>query len=278
MKTTRIIKSSGVPGLSAGVTLALAASLSHAQTVPVEAVENVNIVGLAVGAAPDYMGSNNRKGVAGPIFRYQFEGSQRYVTLLGPQATFNMLDSQNWRFGPLATFRSGRGASVSNATVKQMVGINNTWEGGAFLTYRLKLSEEKMHQINFTGDVATSNNGTYGTLRMLWWQPLREGTLLNLGIGTGFANGKWMQTYFGVTNPGDVALYPSLGGQPFNAGGGLKGVNVPFGITQALSKEWLLSVGGRYEKLTNDAKNSPVTAVSGNSNQWIGGAALNYIW
>ena len=115
-----------------------------------------------------------------------------------------MLDSQAWRFGPLATFRSGRGASVSNATVKQMVGINNTWEGGAFLTYRLKLSEEKMHQINFTGDVATSNNGTYGTLRMLWWQPLREGTLLNLGIGTGFA---FLENlYYLQVNP-DAALW-----------------------------------------------------------------------
>src|SRR5258706_1792045 len=260
-----------------GVAFALAIPVANAQIVPVDAIENVNISGIAAGVAPDYMGSGNRKGVAGPIFRYQLPGSERYFLLLGPQATFNVLDDPNWRFGPMVQFRAGRGSDVDDTVVQRMVGINNTWEGGVFLTYRLKLSEEKMHQINFTGDVAGSGNGTVGTLRMMWWQPLREGTILNLGVGTTFANGKWMQTYFGVTNPSDIALYPSLGGQAFNAGSGLKGVTVPIGITQALSKEWLVSVGARYEQLMNDAKDSPVTSQRCNSHQWIGRAAIHYL-
>lgn len=275
------MKTKYIKGL-VGVSLALAGSVAQAQTVPVDAVENTNIIGIAAGVAPDYMGSGHRTGVAGPIFRYQLSGSERYFLLLGPQATFNILDDPNWRFGPMVQFRAGRGSDVDDAVVQRMVGINNAWEGGVFLTYRMKLSEQKMHQINFTGDVAGSGNGTVGTLRAMWWQPISlfdsQGTLFNLGIGTTFANGKWMQTYFGVTNPSDIALYPSLNGQPFNAGSGLKGVTVPFGITQALSKEWLLSVGARYEKLMNDAKDSPVTSQRGNSNQWIGGVAINYLF
>ncbi len=276
MQTT-IIKSGLGYALSAG--LSLATFVATAQIVPpMESQEGVNIIGLGVGAAPDYMGSGHRKGGAAPVFRYQFEGTQRYFLLLGPQAQFNILDDQDWRFGPQVTYRFGRGSDVDNSTVKQMVGINGSAEAGVFLTYRMKLSNEKMHQINFGGDVAGSGNGTVGNLRMMWWQPLGPATLMNLGVGTTIASSKWMQTYFGVTNPHDIALYPSLGGLPFNAGSGVKGVYIPFGITQALSKEWIVSVGGRYEKLMNDAKNSPVTSVSGNSNQWIFGAGVSYLF
>ncbi len=144
-----------------------------------------------------------------PIFRYQFEGTQRYFLLLGPQATFNVLDDENWQFGPLVNYRFGRGSSVNDATVKQMVGINGTAEAGVFLTYKMKLSTEKMHQINFSGDVEGSSNGTVGNLRMMWWQPLAQATLMNLGLGTTMASSKWMQTYFGVTNAHDIALYPT---------------------------------------------------------------------
>lgn len=265
-------------GVSASAALTLAAPFAQAQTVPVDAIENTNIIGIAAGVAPDFMGSGDRTGVAGPIFRYQLQGSERYFLLLGPQATFNILDDPNWRFGPMAQFRAGRGNDVDDPVVKRMVGINNTWEGGVFLTYRMKLSEQKMHQINFTGDVAGGSNGTVGTLRMMWWQPIREGTLFNLGIGTTFANSKWMNTYFGLTNANDIALFPSQGGLPYNAGSGFKSFSIPFGITQALSREWLLSAGVRYEKLQGDAKDSPIVQQRGNENQWIGGVAINYLW
>jgi outer membrane protein len=36
--------------------------------------------------------------------------------------------------------------------------------------------------------------------------------------------------------------------------------------------------GGRYEKLMNDAKDSPVTSQRGNSNQWIGGAGISFLF
>jgi len=258
--------------------IALAGQSAHAQLVPpVESVE-VNLAGLAVGGVPDYMGSSHNKGAAGPMLRYQFEGSKRYFLWLGPQMQLNLIDDEEWRAGPYLNFRSGRGTDVDDAVVKQMVGINNTVEGGAFVQYNMKLSSAKFHQLVFSGDLAGGSNGTVGHLRMMWWQPLREGTILNLGLGTTIANDKWMQTYFGVNNPHDIGLYPSLGGLPFNAGSGVSGVNIPFGITQMLSREWLVSVGGRYEKLQGDAKDSPVVSQRGDSNQWVIGAGLSYMF
>ena len=61
-----------------GFALALAIPAANAQIVPpVDSMEGVNIIGLAGGVAPDYMGSSNTKGGIAPIFRYQLPGSER---------------------------------------------------------------------------------------------------------------------------------------------------------------------------------------------------------
>jgi len=273
-----MIKKHGFEIAALAFSAALAAPIVHAQLMPPVETEEVNLIGIAGGVAPDFMGSGHEKGAGAPLFRYQFEGTQRYVAWVGPTGYFNILNDENWRFGPMANFRPGRGSSVNDLVVSQMQGINNAWEGGVFLQYRYKLSEQKMHQLVFTVDVAGGSNGTVGNPRVLWWQPLSQNILLNLGFGATVASSKWMNTYFGITNPHDIALFPTQNGLPYNAGSGVKGVNVPFGLTFALSKEWLLSAGGRYEKLLSDAKDSPIVQQHGKDNQWIGGIGLTYLF
>jgi MipA family protein len=167
---------------------------------------------------------------------------------------------------------------VDNAVVSQMDEINGTVEGGAFVAYRLKLSQARMHQITFTADLAGGKNGVIGGVRALYWQPLSQATLVNIGLGMSFVNDKWMRTYFGVTSAHDIALFPSLGGMPYSPGGGLKGVTVSFGLTHFWSREWGLALGGRYEKLENGARDSPITSQQGSSNQWIFGAGVFYLF
>jgi len=262
-----------------GIFIALAAPLVNAQIVPpMEIQEGVNIVSVAVGSAPEFMGSSrNEVGVA-PAVRYQFTGSQRYIVLLGPLLQLNVLDDENWRFGPQINYRFGRSSDVNDATVRQMVGINGAAEVGAFLTYRIKVSPAEMHQINLGGDIAASSNGVIGGVRALYWQPLSSSTLLNIGAGMTFASDKWMQTYFGVAKPADIALYPSLGGRPYDAGGGMKGVNMLIGLTQALGRQWLVSAGARYEELLGDAKDSPIVQQRGKASQWIYGLGVSYLF
>jgi len=258
--------------------LTLSVSAANAQVIPVEGPDNVNLIGIGAGGAPDYMGSDHTKAYPVILGRYQFEGTQRSVTLLGNQVMANILDDDTWRFGPQLTYRGGRGSDVDNATVKQMVGINGAVEGGVFLQYKMKLSNEKLHQITFTGDINGGSNGGIGGLRMLWWQPLSPQLVMTLGAGMQYASDKWMNTYFGVTNAHDIALYPTLRGQAYNASSGVKGVNIPVGLTYFVDRNWVISGGGRYEKLQGDAKDSPVTAISGKDSQVIFGAAVSYIF
>lgn len=267
------------PAITLALT-ALTAPVANAQLIepPVDAYE-VNLVGLAAGVAPDYSGSSHNTGAVAPIFRYQFKDSKRYFTWLGPTGYLNLIDSATWRAGPMLNYRGKRDHDVDDSIVKQMDEIDSTVEGGVFLQYNLSLSSVKMHQLVFSGDVAGSGKGTVGHLRMMYWQPFSPTIIGQIGLGTTFSNDKFSETYYGVISAHDVALFPSLRGQQYKPGGGLVGVNIPFGVSFLVgeNKKYLLSVGGRYEALQSDAKDSPVVQ-RGKSDQWIGGVGLSYLF
>lgn len=265
-------------GFALTVGLALAIPAAKAQIAsPVESPAQASIIGLGMGAAPDYMGSASSKRGAVPVFRYQYYDGT-YFLLLGPRASFNLANDENWRFGPMVNYRFGRGSSVEDPVVKRMVGVNGAAETGVFLAYSTRLGQKKTSQIDLSGDIAGGNNGAVANLRMTYRLQLSEANRFNIGVGTTLANDKWMQTYFGIANASDIALYPSLAGRPFNAGSGVKGVNISLGLTQALSKHWLMSFGFRYEKLLNAAKDSPITSERGKSNQWMNAVVLSYLF
>ena len=275
MKTTSLMTSLR---LALMMGLALAIPVANAQIVsPIKSPAEASVMGLGMGSAPDFMGSASSKRGAIPVFRYQFYDGT-YVLLLGPQASFNLANDENWRFGPMVTYRFGRGSSVEDAVVKRMVGINGTAETGVFLAYSTQLGEKKTSKIDLSGDIAGGNNGAVANLRMTYWLQLSQANHINIGVGATIANDNWMQTYFGVTQASDTALYPSLAGRPYNAGSGVKGVNISLGLTQALSKTWLMSFGFRYEKLMNAAKDSPITSERGKSNQWMNAVVLSYLF
>lgn len=262
-----------------GLVAAFAATAAHAQFFepPMEDL-GVNLVGLAVGMAPDYSGSDDYMAAAGPVVRYRFEGSERFFLWLGPTMNLNLINDTAWRAGPMLNYRAERGDDVDDDVVSEMEEIDAEIEGGVFLQYRLKLSSVPLHQITFSGDVAGSGNGTVGHLRMMYFQPLSDKVIANIGVGATFADDEFAETYYGVTGSHDVALFPSLRNREFEASGGLIGVNIPFGVSWMMNKQWLLSAGGRYESLQGDAEDSPIVSERGESDQWIGGVALSYMF
>ncbi len=262
---------------SIGLAALLLAPVAYADiAVPVDGL-NVNLVGLAVGAVPDYYGSSHEQGDVGPYGRYQFEGSERYILLLGPQFSANLLNDPNWRLGPMIRYRSARDKDVNDKVVRQMDKVDSAVEGGVFLQYKLPLSSTPLHQVTFGGDVEAGSNGTEAHLNMMYMQPFSKTIIGNIGLGMTYGNSKFMDSYFGVTSAHDVALYPSLGGRAYNPSSGVVGWNIPFGVSAFVSKDWIVSAGGRYEHLVSDAKDSPVVR-RGDSNQWIGGVGVAYLF
>jgi MipA family protein len=139
------------------------------------------------------------------------------------------------------------------------------------------VSSEYKNYFVFGGDVQGGDTGTEAHLKVSFWQPLSETMMAHAGVEMTYGDDRFMQKYFGVTGS-DVALFPTLGGKAFNASSGVVGWKIPFGVATYLNKEWLLSAGGHYERLVEDAKDSPVVSQRGDANQWVGGIGLSYIF
>jgi outer membrane scaffolding protein for murein synthesis (MipA/OmpV family) len=265
--------------LAAGLALAFAPA-AHSQGFVPEFQEGINFIGLAVGAAPDYSGSDDYMGGIAPYGRYLYSG-ERYVQLLGPELTVNLVNDRNWRLGPVVRYRFGRDDDVDDKVVKEMREIDDTTEVGVFIGYRAQLSANPLHQVSFAADVLTdtgdTHEGTTASARVNYFHPFSERLIGNIGVGIAYGSDDFTQTYFGVTGS-DVALYPSLGGRPYEASGGLTGVRIPFGVTTPLSPQWMLSAGGRYERLLGDAEDSPIVDERGDANQWFFGLGAAYLF
>jgi len=273
------------PGLMSGtlaVFMAMAALpglASAAGGTAFELPEQINLVGLGVGQAPDYSGSDDYETAVAPMGRYYFSGN-KYIQLLGPQLTLNLLDNDVWQFGPELLYRFGRDNDVDDVVVSQMRKIDGTLMAGAYVAATLEDPVNPLKRWVFSADLVAdtgdTNSGLFGTAFAKYWFPVGK-TLLNLSGGITYGSDDYNNTYYGVYGS-DIALYPSLGGFPYRVDGGINSVVVLAGGVMPLSKTWSLAAGVRYERLLGDIADSPVVDQRGDANQWIYGIALGYTW
>lgn len=246
----------------------------------IELEEGINIVSLGVGQVPDYQGSDDYDTAVGPFARYYFSG-QRYINVLGPQITLNILDDKVLQFGPMLVYRFGRNNDVEDTVVKQMREIDDTVEAGAFMAASYQLSDDPRNRFilsaDLVGDTGDTHEGYVGTVGARLWMPVHQAVVMHVGGGFAYSSEDYTQTYYGVSGT-DIALFPSLGGAAYNPDGGITDVRATLGAVVHLSREWQLGVGARYQGLMNDAEDSPVVAERGDSAQWIYGMGLGYAW
>jgi len=236
-----------------------------------------NMVGIGVGAVPDYVGSDDYMFAAAPALYYQFGNTNRNISWWGIFGSANLIDSSNWSAGPTLQFRPGR-KDVDDEVVSKMSEVDNSWEAGVFVGYQY---------INTQGVpwIARANVGVQWNLNdeyddPYWWAsgqfffPLREDLFVGLGGGLGGGSSSFNQTYFGVTPANSVAS-----GLPvYSPGGGVSNVYVWPALLWRFHPNWLGAVGGMYSRVTGDAGDSPIVKDRGDANQWLAGIGVAYIW
>jgi MipA family protein len=248
-----------------------------AQQSPFE-IENVpNVVGIGVGMAPDYEGSNNYKAVAAPFFKFNL-GGERSLTLRATELSANLLDHPFLRFGPILNYRFGRDHNVEDRVVKHMAEIDGAVEGGGFfgLEFVDKANPRKrfITSIDFVGDLGNTYSGYLVSLSVRGWYPLSRAFDLNVGAVAQYADNNYMETYFGV-NPIDAKV---TGLRQFSAGSGIKDYRLTSALVMHLSPDWHVGAGVQYRRLLEDAADSPVVKDRGSADQFIGGLGLAYSW
>jgi len=277
--------------LGAGLAATAAMLFSHgasAQEIPLQFSGETNLIGLGAFAVPDFYGSDKQEGAAAPLLHYNFDawGNPMYIQVIGPEIRLNLSPVREWRAGPLIRWRQRRDDDVDNGVVKRMQPIASATELGAFVAYHMPLDNNPLHKVVFTGDVTWNTNNVYdgatGNIRATYFHPFQSGLggkplLGTIGFGLFFASDHFADRYFGI-HGSDVDLFPERGGVPYRADGGLTSIKIPFSLSSQIDPKWLLTLGGRYEHLLNDAKDSPVVERHGNENQWVIGIAASYLF
>lgn len=242
----------------------------------VAGIQLPNMAGIAIGSTPDYAGADSKSIAAGPVFRYQFKDSQRYVSMLGPLASFNIIDNSALQAGPLLRYRSGR-KDVDNAVVRQLHEIDDTVEAGAFVSYVWWGKGRVPWRAQISTEVLTGFSSADGTRAWVGGQflmPVSHRVILGLGGSFNFIDGKTMKSYYGITPADSVAS-----GLPvFQPGGGSSSNDLWFVATFLVNRKWAIGAGVYSQHLRGNAADSPWVAEQGSVNQITVGAGIAYIW
>jgi outer membrane protein len=245
-------------------------TISDLTDIMLPGVTNIRI-GLGPVVTPAYEGSNDYKVRAAPLIslRYrdivQVDNNNIRVNALGRDSFFQ---SDNFKAGPLVRLDFGRDESDS-IDLTGLGNVGTSVELGLFVSYtvgptRLRLRAQQ--------DVVRGHSGmlVIGDLGVAIYRSDRlavSGTLITI-----WADGDYMDAYFSVTAAQSLASSLAV----FDTTSSLKDVSLAFGANYAVSDRWALVANAGYSKLLSDAKNSPIVAVQGSSDQFVAGIFAVY--
>lgn len=208
----------------------------------------------------------------GPYIRPTFEGSNRYSVLPAPiiHATYNDMLSINtaglsvywhdeqFRLGAGLAYQGGRRDRKSGSFLSRgddrLIGMGNIRAAmglRAFGSYTVEHVKLSAGVTQFTG-------GHHGLLvNMSASLPYQASgrLILKPHVNATWANGTYMQTFFGVT--ATQAANSRFG--RFNAGAGFKDVSIGLNANYILDRNWFLGINADVKRLTGDAARSPIS-------------------
>ncbi len=213
-----------------------------------------------------------RVGGAG-VMRPTFEGSDRYRFAALPFITVNWRDtislgesglsaqlrSGNLRYGVGLTFDAGREDSGTGGVfaggddrLRGLGEIDFSLGVRGFATYRWSFLELGGSVTKYTGK---QNDGILSDIGVSAALPLGERLLLIPNIRVGFADDKYMQTYFGIN-----ALQASRSIFPrFDAHGGLHQLRGGANLVYSFTDHWFAGLNAGATHLLGDAAVSPIS-------------------
>jgi outer membrane protein len=236
-----------------------------------------NFVAGAAGVVPDYLGSDDYRFGAAPMGVVRFGDTDRYIRLVVTDVNVNILDSENWSFGPAVNWRLGR-SDVDDDVVDRMRNIDGTLEVGAFGGWTWVGPEDPRQRFaigtEFLYDALGEHDGYLISGSARYFQPVARPLTLSIGASLTYGSGDYMETYFGV----DAADAASSGLSTFDADSGFRDLRVPVIAIFSFSENWHVAGGVIYSRLLGDAADSPVVGDRGSKNQFFVGAGLAYAW
>lgn len=208
-------------------------------------------LGAAVGSAPEYMGSDSMGFVGAPTLTF---GSLKWGAVDIGNGIRGIPDNG---FSLNTAFRLIDERTA--ATSPELTGLEDI-DIAVELGLGIKYQQTNWMAFGEVRKGVTGHSGVAGTLGGDVIMRPNDRWLITLGPRVNFGNDEFADTYFGVSNA--TANYAA-----YTATGGAMGAGLQMTGTYYLDDNWSLAGGVSYEKLLNDAADSPIT-MRGSDDQW----------
>ena len=222
-------------------------------------------VGLGAQVLPKYPGANSYSAFPMPIFGFRREGAPMPYTaqddgvgigLLGRDSRFNL--------GPSVALRSKRQQDDVGAPIGD---VGFTIEAGGFVelfpVQNLRLRGELRRGIN-------GHEGLVGDLGADFILRDADTYIFSIGPRARWGDADFQRAYFGVT----PAAAAATGLPAFRPASGFYAAGFMAGLTYKLGRNWGMRSYLGYDRLINDAGDSPIVRQFGSRDQFSGGAGL----
>lgn len=224
-------------------------------------------VGLGLGVAPDYEGSEDYQAVPIPYASVGWSNHMA-ISLLGNKAKVNLIPSPIWKGGLIGEYIAERN-DVDNNKVDDLKTVDAAIMLGGFFGLEY---ENWSASIEAMQDVADGNDGSIVRLNGGYKIPIDKTLSLSLGVFTTWADDDYMEAYFTI----DGADSARSGLSTFNADSGFKDVGLNLLASYKPWENWGFMGLASYKRLLNDAEDSPVVDDEGSPNQFSVGALVFY--
>lgn len=221
-------------------------------------------IGLLGAYGPEYTGADEYDFDAVPLLRVTWKGR---VVFRGRSLDVNIYRDHGVRLGPMLKTRAGRNEN-KDRILEGSGDVDRAYEAGGFVRFRQGPANIR---INALQDVADGHNGFLVEMSAGVRLPLDD-PLFSLTVSSAWADDNYMSSYFGV-NAGQAARSRL---RPFAANAGFTDVRVAVGTRVDVDRHWSAVLSFGYERLLDDAADSPIVADHGTANQVFGALGAMY--
>jgi outer membrane protein len=205
-------------------------------------------LGGGAGYAPVYEGSAESRIRFMPLLEATYDYGKFFLSPLRGIG-YNFSDVRYTQYG--IRVAPGRTRMESEDThLNGMGNINFTPEAGLFFN-------KLFSHWYISSGINTGNNGTHAELGSGVRFRVTDVDGFRFGINLDWADTKYNQTYFGVTQEQSAASGNVL--IPYNANAGIKDYALTFNWAHNFNKEWFSNCGLTYKWRTGSAEQSPLT-------------------
>lgn len=232
-------------------------------------------VGAAVVAVPDYEGSDGYAATVLPLIDIRQPG---FLFLEGASVNPNDgMASVGWNalnftysagseeklrlsLGPLVRYSGGRDQD-DNDVLNGLGDIDGSAGVGAF--FEASAGPWSADMTAVPQDAGGSGDGILVAFGAKYTAQVNDRFVVSTGISSSWGDDDYMQGFYGVTSSQAI----SSGLAVFDADSGFKDVGVQLGASYEIAENWLISGQVGYQRLLNDAADSPLVDDNGSPDQ-----------